>query len=382
MTQTLSQRVHEVMVAREQFDTITRVTERALDAVSKNPRTSHLGTFNRTCVAIGVESANFASMEEADGVRNILAKAGIGAMAQKLFDLIRKIFNKIMGRGGHQLAENVHDILTTIKEINGVRYTKAARHQLPRFANSQEQANWESVWDGYRKTMATVDPRLENVTVKDFYMNYTVPRDRQFYILLGNSIASSIGIPPCYALGNRSEALREYMEILSKTRQAIKDLREAEINDDRTALTYNKEAIQEFVKQTDSVYNQKWRRVKYNEQTRQASHPEWVMDYKTADLMLMRNIDIYINDLGREMDRMVKQVDMRRLYESTIARTPEEQLAQVAEPLRRSISDWMHLTADVVSSISNIHAQIGFVDDRLSQNLKSYRRILDLIHRE
>lgn len=382
MTQTLSQRVHEVMVTREQFDTISRVTDRALEALALNSRTSHLGTFNRTCVAIGVESAIFPSMEESDGIRNILAKAGIGAMAQKLFDLIRKIFNKIMGRGGHQLAENVHEILTSIKEINGVRYTKAIRHELPRFSNPQDQSNWESVWDGYRKTMAAVDPRLEKVTVKTFFMNYTVPRDRQFYILAGNAIASNVGIPPCYALGQRSDALREYLEILSKTRQTMKELREFELSDDQTHIVYNKEAVQEFVKSTDSVYTNRWRRVKYNDQTRQASHPEWIVDYKNSDLALMRNIDIYISDLAREMERMVKQVDMKRLYESTIARTPEDQLTQVADPLRRSMSEWMHLTADIVSSISNIHAQIAIVDDRLSQNLKSYRRILDLMHRE
>ena len=111
--------VQEFISTKEQFESLSRLTSATLEALEINPNSKRVGGFTRTCLQLGIESATVQpvlSMEESDGIRNAIAKAGIGAMTQKLFDLIRLIFNRLMGRGGHQLAEQVQEILTSIKE--------------------------------------------------------------------------------------------------------------------------------------------------------------------------------------------------------------------------------------------------------------------------
>lgn len=382
-----SKNIHEFVVAKEQFDMFSNVFLSTLDALETNPKTKKLGGFKRTYLALGIESASLNSIYrdlevtiESDGSRKLAAKLGIGAMTQKLIDLIVVIFNKILGRGGNRLAETVSSIVQTIKEINGVRYTKSMHHRLPKFNTKQDEINWQTVWSGYKDRVAELDSRVKDISVTDFYLNYTVPKDAEFYRIVGNSLASSIGIPPCYANGERLNSLNEYLSMLSKTRAVISKLRDFDIAEDGESISYDKEPVDEFVSQLDALYTRQWKRVKYKD-NRLAPTPDWPSSYSNSDLVILRNVDIYIRDLKVEVERLVNRSDLNRRIEQALTSMPEEVREDKAVKLRRSASEWLRNISDILSNISNIHTQLSMTDQRIEQSLKSYRRILDLMHR-
>lgn len=382
-----SNNIHEFIVAKEQFDMFSKVFHSTLDALENNPKTKKLGGFKRTYLNLGIESATLNSIyqdlevsTESDSSRKLAAKLGIGAMTQKLIDLIKVIFNKLIGRGGNQLAETVNSILQTIKEINGVRYTKSMHHRLPSFNTKQDEINWNTVWTGYKDRVAELDNRVEDISTKDFYLNYVVPKDKQFYRILGDSLAGSIGIPPCYANGERVEALNEYLGILSKTRAVISTLKDFTIADDRKSIVYNAEPVNEFVTNLETVFNNRWKRVKYNA-NRVIPKADWPESYSQSDAVLLRNIDIYVKDLKNEVERLVNKSDINRQIETALSSLPPEQQEEAAVSLRRSASNWLRSISDILSNIASIHSQMSMTDQRVDQSLKSYRRILDLMHR-
>lgn len=382
-----SKNIHEFIVAKEQFDTFSNVFISTLDALEKNPKTKKLGGFKRTYLTLGIESANLDSIYkdlevalESDASRKIAAKLGIGAMTQKLIDLIKVIFNKLLGRGGNQLTETVSSILQTIKEINGVRYTKSMHHRLPEFKTKPDEENWKVVWAGYKDRVAELDSRVKDISVTDFYLNYVVPKDKEFYRLAGNSLATSIGVPACYAAGERVEAINEYLGILSQTRSVISTLKEFSISDDRTTLVYDDEQATAFIEKLNNVFNTKWKRSKYNEH-KVIPVPNWPDSYSNSDLILLRNIDIYIKDLKNEVERLVARSDINGQIERAIGTLPDESKEAAALSLRRSASTWLRHISDILSVLSNIHTHMSMTDQRVEQNLKSYRRIIDLMHR-
>lgn len=378
--------IHEFIVAKEQFDMFSNVFMSTLDALETNPKTKKLAGFKRTYLSLGIESIDLKTIyqdleiaTENDGERRLAAKLGIGAMTQKLIDLIKVIFNRLLGRNANQLAETIMSILATVKEINGVRYTKVMHHRLPTFINSQEEKNWDTVWSNYKDRIGELDARVNKVSTRDFYMNYKVPKDKEFYRLAGDSVASKVGVPICYAHGERPRCLNEYLGLLGECRSVLEVLRAVEINE-TDILTYDKNAVDTFIDKVKTIYDTNWRKVKYND-TKIAPVPEWPATYSQSDIILLRRIDECIKDLKQEAERIANRIDLQRRITTAIAQVPEERRSEMSSKLRTAANTWARHVGDTLSLISHIHINMSSTDQRLEQNLKAYRRTLDLIHR-
>lgn len=173
--------------------------------------------------------------------------------------------------------------------------------------------------------------------------------------------------------------MHEYLSLVGEARSVIAALRAVEINETKI-FGYDNEKVDSFIKKLEDTYQNDWKRVRFNP-SKLPTTQEWPKSYSNSDFIVLRNIDSYIKDLKVETERLANRIDLQRRIEEVIGRVPEDERERVGAELRKAAITWSGQVSDLLSRLTSIHISMSSTDRKLDQNLKTFRRTIDLIHR-
>lgn len=362
------------------LESFQRVTEATFVALETNGlKTKKIHTFKRACVELGISQDDVVALENAiismelTDIRRIMSKLAIGANIQKLLDFLIRLFERLIGGNGNTAADNAAITTSELNKINKEFHTRKMPFTKPRFANSQDETNFNTQWGTYRDTIGKIDQRVKDMSPIDFYLKFSPARDRDLYILIGTAVARNNGIPKAYSKGNRSNALSELNKLLDECRIVLADFRSVEIKD-QDVLNYRQERIVSVSESLLKSASGDWSMV------RSAATPDYLSKYNDGDINLLKNISAKMINITSEVKRMSKYVDLEdRIAQRLASIDDDAERERISTSMRNSVNVWSKQLADIGQQIGRILTALKMTEQHTADTVKAYRRTVDII---
>lgn len=372
--------LEQFRIQTDQLDILSKVVLSALEGFdARGYRTQRLSAAIKNIDALGLESLdpilidnlrNSIATESSKETRDALVSLGIGARAQQMFDTIIGFLLRLLGSRGQRPADMDMEILTEIRNIQQMKDERITRTRVPEFEHPQFKINWDTQWSSYRDTMAEVDAIYADMSPEEFYLKFSIPRQRALYVSLGSQLMKK-GLPVCYLNGDRVRAIARLAELITDTKNSISQLRYIEINEDGT-ITYDRRGIEETIQHLQDALDKDWEFTK-------EGHPDWLARIGSSDISQLRRIDGDMSGLENVTNLLARSIRLDERVKVVVNSVNEDEQVAMARAVAANVREWQNQLNTLVRLVGSIYSRLRQSEQLILKTVRQYRRTVDYI---